>query len=63
VSQPKKLKALLSAREVVARAEVAAVVDAVVDVMKKTKSRPTQQVQKQMRKILKAEFIAVVAAE
>jgi hypothetical protein len=62
VSQLKKLKVLLSAPEVVAPAEVAEDVDAVVDAMKKAKSRLTQLVQTLMRKIPKAEFIVVDVA-
>jgi hypothetical protein len=62
VSQLKKLKVLLSAPEVVVPAEVAEDVDAVVDVMKKAKSRLTQLVQMLMKKIPKAGFIVVDVA-
>ena len=63
-SEPaEKLKAVPNAHEVVVRAEVAAVVDVVVDAMKKIKLRVIQQVQIQMRKIQKVEFIVVDVAE
>jgi hypothetical protein len=63
VSQLKKLKVLPNAHEVVVRVAVAAVVDVVVDAMKKIKLRMNQQVQIQMRKIQKVEFIVVDVAE
>ena len=63
VSQLKKLKVLPSAHEVVVRVEVAAVADVVADAMKKIKLRVIQQVQIQMRKIQKVEFIVVDVAE
>jgi hypothetical protein len=47
---------------VVAPAEVAEVVDAVVDVMKKAKSRLTRLAQMLMKKIPKAGFIVVDVA-
>jgi hypothetical protein len=57
------LKALLSALVADVPAEVVAVADVVVDVMKKTKLRVSQLVQIQMRKILKVGFIVVDVAE